>query len=120
MSLTSWTIASCRCSIQPAASWNGTAAQRDWEPLPGADDARFVQTDGVCSPDGKYIVFARAVAEDPGYPGQKPALHANDPNETPIRYDLYRIPCNDGKGGTAERVIGASQNGMSNNFPKVS
>jgi WD40-like Beta Propeller Repeat len=90
------------------------------QPLPGADDARFVQTDGVWSPDGKYIVFARAVAEDPGYPGQKPALHANDPNETPIRYDLYRIPFNDGKGGTAERVIGASQNGMSNNFPKVS
>jgi len=28
-------------------------------PLPGANDPRYVQTDGVWSPDGKYIVFAR-------------------------------------------------------------
>ena len=48
------------------------------------------------------------------------ATHANDPNETQIQYDLYRIPFNDGKGGTAERIVGASENGMSNNFPKVS
>ena len=47
-------------------------------------------------------------------------LRANDPNETPIQYDLYRVPFNDGKGGTPERIVGASQNGMSNNFPKVS
>ena len=37
------------------------------EPLPGANDPRYVQTDGVWSPDGKYIVFARAEAKDP-YP----------------------------------------------------
>lgn len=90
------------------------------EPLPGADDPHFVQTDGVWSPDGKYIVFARAEAKDPREPGQKPALRANDPNETAIQYDLYRIPFNEGKGGTPERIVGASQNGMSNNFPKVS
>ncbi len=71
-------------------------------------------------PDGKYIVFARAEARDPRTPGQEPALRANDPNETPIQYDLYRIPFNDGNGGTPERIVGASQNGMSNNFPKVS
>ena len=52
--------------------------------------------------------------------GQAPALQANDPNETQIQYDLYRIPFNDGKGGTPEPIEGASQNGMSNNFPKVS
>jgi len=88
--------------------------------LPGADDPRFVQTDGVWSPDGKYIVFARASAKDPNPEGQKPAIHANDGNETPIKYDLYRVPFNGGKGGSAERIAGASQNGMSNNFPKVS
>ena len=42
------------------------------------------------------------------------------PNETPIQYDLYRVPFNDGKGGPPERIVGASQNGMSNSFPKVS
>jgi tetratricopeptide (TPR) repeat protein len=90
------------------------------QPLPGADDPHFVQTDGVWSPDGKYIVFARAVARDPYPEGQKAAVHANDPNETQIQYDLYRVPFNGGLGGTPEPIPGASQNGMSNNFPKVS
>jgi hypothetical protein len=90
------------------------------QPLPGADDPHFVQTDGVWSPDGKYIVFARAEGKDPRGPGQKPAVRANDPNETAIQYDLYRIPFNEGKGGKPERIVGASENGMSNNFPKVS
>jgi Flp pilus assembly protein TadD len=90
------------------------------EPLPGADDPHFVQTDGVWSPDGKYIVFARAEAKDPYPEGARKALHSNDPNETQIQYDLYRVPFNDGHGGTPEPIAGASQNGMSNNFPKVS
>ncbi len=90
------------------------------QPLPGAADPFYVQTDGVWSPDGKYIVFARAVAKDPHQDGQKPAIHANDPNETPIQYDLYRVPFNEGRGGVPEPIAGASQNGMSNNFPKVS
>jgi dipeptidyl aminopeptidase/acylaminoacyl peptidase len=90
------------------------------EPLPGADDPKYVQTDGVWSPDGKYIVFARAEARDPRPPGQGHATHANDAREAQIKYDLYRIPFNGGKGGTPEPIKGASQNGMSNNFPKVS
>jgi tetratricopeptide (TPR) repeat protein len=89
-------------------------------PLPGADDPNFVQTAGFWSPDGKYIVFSRATARDPYTPGQPRATYANDPNETQIQYDLYRIPFNDGRGGTPERVVGASENGMSNNFAKVS
>jgi tetratricopeptide (TPR) repeat protein len=89
-------------------------------PLPGADDPRYVQTDGVWSLDGKYIVFARAEAKDSHPQGQKPALAANDPNEVQIQYSLFRIPFNGGKGGVAEPVLGASDNGMSNNFPKIS
>jgi hypothetical protein len=90
------------------------------EPLPGANDPKYVQTDGVWSPDGKYIVFARAEARDPRPAGELRATHANDVNETQIKYDLYRIPFNGGKGGTPEPIRGASQNGMSNNFPKIS
>ncbi len=89
-------------------------------PLPGADDTNYVQTSAFWSPDGKYLVYSRAAAKDPYTPGQKAATYANDPNETQIQYDLYRIPFNDGKGGTPEPVAGASENGMSNNFPKVS
>jgi tetratricopeptide (TPR) repeat protein len=88
--------------------------------LPGADDPRYVQTGGVWSPDGKYIVFARAPATDPYPEGYVPAKFANDPNERPVHYDLYRLPFNDGKGGVPEPIAGASQNGMSNNFAKVS
>ena len=90
------------------------------QPLPGADDPRYVQAGGVWSPDGKYIVFARAEAQTPYPPGSPIARYANDPKETQIQYDLYRIPFNQGKGGQAERIRGASGNGMSNNFPKVS
>ena len=37
------------------------------QPLPGADDPRYVQANAVWSPDGKYLVFARAEAKD-AYP----------------------------------------------------
>jgi tetratricopeptide (TPR) repeat protein len=89
-------------------------------PLPGADDPNYVQTNGVWSPDGKWVVFIRAKAEDP-YPAGRPiATHSNDPNEIQIQYDVYRVPFNDGNGGTAEPIAGASNNGMSNSFPKIS
>ncbi len=95
-------------------------AEGKLRPLPGADDPQFVQTSAFWSPDGKYLIFSRAVAKDPYPEGVPDAEYANDPNETQIQYDLYKIPFNDGKGGKAEPVIGASGNGMSNNFPKVS
>ena len=90
------------------------------EPLPGADDPHYVQTDGVWSPDGKWVVFARAEAKDPDPPGHTLPAHANDPNEIQIQYSLYKVPFNNGLGGKAEPIVGASNNGMSNNFPKVS
>jgi len=90
------------------------------QPLPGANDPRYVQTSGVWSRDGKYIVFARAEAKTPYPPGSQMALYANDPKETQVQYDLYRIPFNEGMGGQPERIVGASANGMSNNFPKIS
>jgi tetratricopeptide (TPR) repeat protein len=88
--------------------------------LPGADDPRYVHTGAVWSPDGQYLVYAQAEARDPYPAGPILAEYANDPKETPIQYDLYRIPFNGGKGGRPEPIAGASRNGMSNTFPKVS
>ncbi|MGA9586365.1 MAG: tetratricopeptide repeat protein [Terracidiphilus sp.] len=89
-------------------------------PLPGADDPSFVQTSAFWSPDGKYLIFSRAAARDPFPPGAPKPTFANDPREPQIQYDLYKIPFNEGRGGKAVPLIGASGNGMSNNFPKVS
>jgi len=65
-------------------------------------------------------VFARAEAKDPYGPAGITAKYANDTNEVQIHYDLYRIPFNGGLGGQPEAIVGASANGMSNTFPKVS
>jgi len=100
-------------------AWYSRAAGQ-LQPLPGADDPRYVQANAVWSPDGQYLVFARAEARDPYPPGKKASEYANSPDETQIQYDLYRIPFNGGKGGQPERIEGASHNGMSNNFAKVS
>jgi tetratricopeptide (TPR) repeat protein len=89
-------------------------------PLPGADDPRFVQMGAVWSPDGQYLVFARAQAADPNPPGVPLAKFANDPNELQLHYDLYRVPFHNGEGGVPQPIAGASRNGMSNSFPKVS
>jgi Flp pilus assembly protein TadD len=100
-------------------AWYDRATQRI-KALPGADNPNFVQTDGFWSPDGRSIVFARATAKDP-YPrsGKLPS-YAGASDETSIQYDLYRIPFNEGKGGRPRPIAGASDNGMSNTFPKVS
>lgn len=90
------------------------------QPLPGADNPKYIQSNAVWSPDGKYLVFSRAVAKDPFRADGKMAAYANDPLEVQIQYDLYRITFNGGKGGKAEPIAGASQNGMSNSFPKIS
>lgn len=88
--------------------------------LPGADDPKYVHCDAVWTPDGEHLVFARAEAKEPYPEDGKLAERANDRAETQIQYDLYRMPFRDGRGGKAEPIAGASGNGMSNTFPKVS
>jgi tetratricopeptide (TPR) repeat protein len=95
--------------------------------LPGADDPQYVQTNAVWSPDGKKIAFARTKAYDAKHINQQNSalLDKKDVPEftvhkKPFRYDLYRIPFNEGKGGTPEPIEGASNDGMSNFFPKYS
>lgn len=97
--------------------------------LPGADDPDYVQTNATWSPDGKTIVFARSCSEVYDPPGLRefegvlvPEKFARvfTEDKRQFKYDLYRIPFNDGKGGKAEPIPGASNNGMSNYFPKFS
>ncbi len=90
------------------------------EALPGADDPRFVHCDPVWTPDGEHLIFARAQARDAYAKDGTLPERANDPAETQIQYDLYRVPFRGGEGGEPEPVAGASDNGMSNTFPKVS
>jgi len=95
--------------------------------LPGADDPQYVQTNAVWSPDGKELVFARTKAHRAEHLEQQNSALVDGKDvpefiveKQPFRYDLYRIPFNDGKGGTPEPLAGAWNNGMSDYFPKCS
>ena len=94
--------------------------------LPGADLEEYVQSNAIWSPDGKNIIFCRAEALP--REGKMHEIDIKDDSiinmyvrrERKVKYDLYTIPFNDGNGGKAEPVKGASANGMSNYFPAVS
>jgi tetratricopeptide (TPR) repeat protein len=95
--------------------------------LPGADDPRYVQSNPTWSPDGKWVVFTRAESHELKdlKNKQNPVITVEEAKEfvsggQKMRYDLYRIPFNGGKGGLAEPIPGASANGKSNYFPKFS
>jgi len=100
---------------------------RTFQSLPGADDPKLVQSNPTWSPDGKYIVFAATEAYRLRRPGdqRKVLLSPEDCREflvdgKPFKFNLYRIPFNEGKGGQAEPLAGASFNGKSNFFPRYS
>jgi len=95
--------------------------------LPGADDPQYVQSNPTWSPDGKYVVFAKATAYKlRNVSGPRDALLTPEQCEEFLKegkqfqFDLFRVPFNDGKGGTPEPIQGASHNGMSNFFAKYS
>ena len=114
-------------------TYRGTLAVYDrntrrFAPLPGADDVAFAHTNPVFSPDGSYLIFARAPAlripeaEASG----KPLFRRREVIERVLkrvkgfRYELFKIPFNGGRGGTPLPLAGASNNGQSNYFPKIS
>ena len=99
----------------------------EFKPLPGADDPAYVQSNPTWSPDGQYVVFARSKAYHKASAADPRGVLLNEKDvpefverREPFKFDLYRVPFNDGKGGQAEPIEGASHNGMSNYFAKFS
>lgn len=102
--------------------------------LPGANDTSYVHSNPTWTPDGKNILFTKAIAkhydESGILNGSVPSKDGRDrykkfekkflDRDSLFKFDIYTIPFNDGKGGQAAPVKGASNNGLSNYFPKVS
>ena len=98
-----------------------------YTPLPGADDPEYVQSNPTWSPDGKHVVFARAKVYQNEAVRNATSILLDEKDvpefiedKQPFKFDLYRVPFNQGRGGTAEPIEGASHNGMSNFFAKFS
>ncbi len=101
--------------------------QRAFAALPGADDPQYVQSNPSWSPDGRELLFARASAYQLRQVGGDAAalLRPEQCSEflegkRSFQFDLYRLPFNNGQGGTPQPLVGASRNGRSNYFPKYS
>jgi len=111
---------------------NGVLAVYDRETkklkeLPGANLPGYVQSNAFWSPDGETIYFSRADAL-PYTTDDSSDIKIYDPEivrgfmdqTREFKFDICKIPFNNGEGGTAEPVKGASANGRSNYFPAVS
>ena len=95
--------------------------------LPGADNSALVQSNPNWSPDGKEIMFTRAsrYVSDKIDHSNDIMVKVEDASEFTIghkdfKFDLYQLDFNNGKGGTAQPVAGASGNGKSNYFARYS
>lgn len=104
-------------------------AEKRFFDLPGADNPAYVHVGADWSPDGRYLVFSRARARTEYRQVMKgeTAISAHRLERIdelnrryPMRYDLYRIPFNDGRGGEALPLDGAAGNGKSYYWPRHS
>jgi tetratricopeptide (TPR) repeat protein len=95
--------------------------------LPGASDKKYVQSNPNWSPDNREIIFARTERYKSSKIDNSSSvlLRVEDVQEfitkqKDFKFDLYRIQFNEGTGGKAVPVPGASNNGMSNFFARYS
>ena len=96
-------------------------------PLPGASDDRYVQANPVFGPDEKFLYFCRAKSKNEVHQNLAQVTTVFEKRSIEelnhlynIQFDIYRLPFNDGRGGEPLPVAGASGNGMSNYFPRIS
>jgi tetratricopeptide (TPR) repeat protein len=95
--------------------------------LPGASDPTYVQSNPNWSPDGREVLFARAnrYKSSKIENSESVLLNLADVEEftsgkKDFKFDLCRIPFNNGRGGQAIPVPGASKNNKSNFFARYS
>lgn len=96
--------------------------------LPGANNPEYVQSNAVWTPDDKYIVFVRAKAlpfpknetKFDCFVRDEALIERYIQEKESLKFDICIIPFNEGKGGVAQPIKGASSNGQSNYFPTVS
>lgn len=108
--------------------------QKKYFELPGANDTSYVHSNPTWTPDGEYIYFTKAIAKHYEESGIKNGSVPKDEDiprykvfennylnrDSLMKFSIYKIPFNNGKGGKALPVKGASHNGVSNYFPKIS
>ena len=88
----------------------------------GAEGKEIVQTEPSWSPDGKYVLFSSATMTRDFYVELKgnTVFKSEDAGidelnkQYPVQFNIYRVPFNNGMGGQAEPILGASNNGKSN------
>ncbi len=100
-------------------------AGKTFHAIPGASDPYYVQSNPRWSPDGRWLVFARNVADSLRNVGSKVVLDPADCEEyltggKKFRFDLFRIPFNDGAGGEPEPIPGAADPSVSEYFATYS
>jgi tetratricopeptide (TPR) repeat protein len=95
--------------------------------LPGVSDRKYVQSNPNWSPDGREILFTRAnrYMSSKIDNSENILLKLEDAEEfvskkKEFKFDLYRLQFNEGMGGQAIPVQGASNNGKSNFFARYS
>ncbi len=95
--------------------------------LPGASDSKYVQSNPNWSPDGNEVLFARTARYMTSKieKSESVLLDQEDVKEfttkqKEFKFSIYRVPFNEGKGGLAVPVNGASGNNRSNFFARYS
>ncbi|MCD4676962.1 MAG: hypothetical protein K8S18_13345 [Desulfobacula sp.] len=104
-------------------------ATKNLKLLPGASLETMVQTAPAWSSDGKIIAFS-AIPTNPDLiqkvlakkiVNESPKQNIKDLNKKyNVQFDIYTVSFNNGKGGKAQPLAGAANNGYSNYFPRYS